>query len=981
MNRVAKRARVVILSVLVSLPAAAPARGQQSVRVWQDSLVLPTYEEGLPDPDPPFDAFVTNGRWNYPYTLRNALTDRRSPHAWRALMLENEYLRCAVLPDLGGHLYSCTDKRNGAELFYANPSIKLTQIAYRGAWAAFGIEFNFPVSHNWMTTSPVDFAITHNDDGSASIHVGNIDRPYGTQWMVTLTLRPDRAVLEQHTTLYNRSDVRNRFYWWTNAAVRVWDDSRILYPMRYTASHGFRDIDTWPVDGTGNDLSVVGNHRYGPVSRFSHGSREPFMAVWHPHTKAGVVHWSSPVDLPAKKIWSWGSNPDGLDWRRALSDDSSAYVEIQAGIFRNQETYGFLEPGETIRFSEYWMPVRDLGGVSRANPDAILSLAPDSAADSTTVALEVTRRLPGAVLFVRRYARLLELRRLDLGPDSVFRLRVDGAACCTTVELRDSAEAIVLAHTDGEYDVTPDSLIRTGPVPAPAPLPEPDRNDGDWAATGEERERQGDRLGALETYRAGLARFPASAALSKDAGRLLVILKRFDEAVAPLGAVLDRVSNDREASYYLGLALLQTGDTARARLELEKAQSYGTYRAAARHSLAALAARHGDLGRALTLLDTALAESPFDTRAANLRVALLRADGQTRAALARLDALRRLDPAGSMPRYEGTRLGQADPALWAHLAGDPERILEIAVEYVRAGLWADALDLLAREYPEGDGVVREPGTPAPGRYPLIAYYRGFVRESFGQDGDADFDAASRMPATYVFPNRPETFAVLEAALRHDPGDALAHALLGSLHMSGDAVDAAVTEWREALRLDPTMPVLHRNIGYALLRERGDAAAAISTFDQGMRVDPGNVDLYFGMDEALRALDRPAAERADALLRFPDRAAMPSTLVYLLARTLAEADRFDGADALFVNRFFPRREGGTNPRQVWLEVRLARATWLAGQRRCGEARTVVDGLGRPVRGVSFIDDGLRALLETAQFRAAVAAVRTSCPARS
>jgi len=40
-----------------------------------------------------------------------------------------------VLPDLGGHLYGCTDKRNGQQMFYANPSIKLAAIAYRGAWA------------------------------------------------------------------------------------------------------------------------------------------------------------------------------------------------------------------------------------------------------------------------------------------------------------------------------------------------------------------------------------------------------------------------------------------------------------------------------------------------------------------------------------------------------------------------------------------------------------------------------------------------------------------------------------------------------------------------------------------------------------------------------------------------------------------------------------------------------------------------------
>ncbi len=187
-------------------------------------------------------------------------------------------------------------------------------------------------------------------------------------------------MLEQHTSLYNRSDVRHRFYWWTNAGVEVWDDTKILYPMEFTASHGFTVVDTWPIDSAGHDLSVVGNHKYGPVSRFSHGSREPYMGVYHPRTKSGVVHYSSPIDLPSKKLWSWSSDADGLDWRRALSDNNSAYIEIQAGPFRNQETYGFLEPQQTLKFSEYWMPMLDLGGLSRATPDALLNLTPRAGA-------------------------------------------------------------------------------------------------------------------------------------------------------------------------------------------------------------------------------------------------------------------------------------------------------------------------------------------------------------------------------------------------------------------------------------------------------------------------------------------------------------------------------------------------------------------------------------------------------------------------
>ena len=159
--------RAAVAVVMVCALRALSAAPDSPVRVWEDTLELPTYAEGAPNPNPPFDLFALT-RFNYPYTLRDALSDRRTVQRWRALHLENEYLRVTVLPDIGGHLYSCIDKVSGRELFYANPSIKKALIGYRGAWAAFGIEFNFPVSHNWMSMSPVDFALRSGPDAGQS---------------------------------------------------------------------------------------------------------------------------------------------------------------------------------------------------------------------------------------------------------------------------------------------------------------------------------------------------------------------------------------------------------------------------------------------------------------------------------------------------------------------------------------------------------------------------------------------------------------------------------------------------------------------------------------------------------------------------------------------------------------------------------------------------------------------------------------------
>ena len=938
--------------------AAAPA---PAVRVWEGHLELPTYEEGLPDVNPPFDVFETQ-RFNYPYTLRHNLTDRRAVTSWRTLNLENEYLKVVVLPDLGGHLYSCVDKANGADMFYANGSIKKARVSYRGAWTALGIEFNFPVSHNWATVSPVDYALQRNADGSASIWVGNQDRVYGMQWRVALTLHPGQARLEQDVALYNRSDIRHRFYWWNNAGVRVWDDSRIEYPQRFTASHGFREIDTWPVNKAGVDLTVVGNHKFGPVSEFSHGSREPFMGVYHPRTKAGVVHYSSMLDSPTKKFWSWGSDPDGLDWRKALSDDESAYVEVQSGLFRNQETYAFLAPQEQIRFTEYWMPVRAIGGITRANPEATLHLtrtASSAGKVDLQAGLNVTEPVRGGTLVVKDGPTVVRTEPLTLTPAEAAQRTFAGLpeAPRYTVEVKNGAGRVLLTHTEDQFDMLPASEIRLGPQPVRVMPPLDRRSEGDLLEAGADLELNGKRLVAWDTYAEGRKRFPESLGVLKAAGRLAVDLSRFTEAAVLLETALARDTTDPEVQYYLGLAHEGLGQDAKARGEFEAAHHFRDFRAPALLKLAQADARAGDFAGALARLNEGMRTSPDAVRAGALEVALLRRAGRTSEAARRLRAWRAVDPTSSWLRYEAVRLGTPDAALWDHLGADPDRVLDLASEYIAAGLYADALDLLDRRYPAVGGLQTEPGAVAPQDHPEVVYYRGYVREKQGGSGRADYAAASKLSARYVFPSRALSLAVLARALAANPQDATAHFLLGTLLLASGRAPDAVQEWQEARRLDKTLPVLHRNLGRTLLQIQNDVEGALAVFMEGMSADPTNVDLYQGADQAMSLLGRPTAERIAALSRYPDRASMPTELLQRLALALAEDGRAEEAKALLSGRFFAREEGGTNVRQVFVEVRLQEALALARAGRGTDALAIVEGLGREVPGFAFTKDGM------------------------
>jgi tetratricopeptide (TPR) repeat protein len=313
----------------------------------------------------------------------------------------------------------------------------------------------------------------------------------------------------------------------------------------------------------------------------------------------------------------------------------------------------------------------------------------------------------------------------------------------------------------------------------------------------------------------------------------------------------------------------------------------------------------------------------------------------------------------------------------AHLAADPERILEIATDYMRFGLYDDALDVLSLQYPSGTKVIGEPGVLHPGTYPLIAYYRGFCRYALGKDGSADFAAASGMPTNYVFPNRPESFAILHRAIEVAPNDATAHFLLGSLYLSGGMSEPALQEWETTRRIKPAIPTLHRNMAYAMLKSAESPERAIELFREGVQYDSRNVDLYLGLEEAMEKAGRPANERARALQEFPELQSAPAVLVFRLVRLLSDAGDFDEAERQLANRFFPREEGGANVRDLYITLKLKRAQSIAAQGQCPSALDIVRHLGEPVRGLSFTSKGLDPSISSAASQQAVEEIHAIC----
>jgi hypothetical protein len=989
----------IVLSSGLALLAAAPQPA--AVRVWAASMALPTYAEGPANPNPPFDLFAF-GRFNYPYPIRDALTDTRETVTWRTLHLENEYLRLTVLPDLGGHIYSSLDKRTNREMFYANTAIKKALIGYRGAWAAFGVEFNFPVSHNWVSMSPVDFATMQHPDGSGSIWVGNTDQVYGSRWRVELRLQPGHAVVEQKVDLYNASDVRHRYYWWSNAAVQVWDDSRLVYPTELMGTHGFTRIEPWPIDQQGRDMSVIRNQTSGPVSLFTYRTREPFVGVYHPRTNSGTAHVASPAELPVHKVWSWGNDRDAATWRTALSDDDSAYIELQAGLFRNQETYAFLEPQESVRFTENWLPVRDLGGITRANVDAVLHME-RAGAGRLRLALDVTRDIPDARVVVTHQGASLIDTKIALSPREVWRAEVGvPTADPAVLSVSDSAGRVVVEHREKTFDLTPASDVRVGPVPdARAAAAFRPGTAADFVDVGQTHELEGRRLSALATYQAGLEQYPTNVQLLKATGRLAVVLgwteaqpeaSGANGAIAWLEAAHKGHATDFEVQYYLGLALTASGRRADARLHLESAQRFRATRVPATLQLARLSASEGDFPEALRQIRIAAAEAPRATAIGAIELSLLRRLDRLPEARERARYWLAIDPASSLLRYESVAAGVADESLWPHLGADANRVLDLVDHYLSQGNAQDALALLDRRYPRVEPPAREPGAVLPHESPLFAYYRGFVRGLAGEDAEAAYREARSLAMSYVFPSRRWSYDVLRAALKAKRDDQTARFLLGSLYLASGLVEPAIAEWQQVRRAGAAIPTLHRNLALALLAgapssrrsaeraEADDMKEALRVLEEGTSADPQNVEVYLTLDGVLSAVHAAPRDRVSALRRFPTPDRMPSSMIFRLALALAESGDENGAERLFHGRFFPREEGGTNVRAVYTQVRIASARVAADAGRCPAALGILDSLPREQKELAFTTGGLADAVAAPSLVRQVAAIEWTCGRR-
>jgi tetratricopeptide (TPR) repeat protein len=325
-----------------------------------------------------------------PYLMQDNYTRQRQSGQVPIAQIENAALRAVFYPSLGGRMISLYDKCGQRELLFDNPVLQFANLAIRNAWFSGGVEFNGPLyGHSLLTCSPVFVGKVQTPRGPL-LRLYEFDRALETTWQVDVFLQPGDDRLWVHVKAINPNTHDVSFYWWTNIAVPLKHDTRVLSPIDYALSHSLAGNSrlAFPVFD-GFDGSYPMNYPYYKSVFFRKpGSQKPWSACLDGQGR-GLSHVSTPT-LFGRKFFTWGTGRGGKRWTDFLSEDGKGhYIEIQGGVTPTQLQTRPLKAGASIEWTECISPLA---------MDAKAAHDPDYFAACAAAGRVINERVPDAAL-------------------------------------------------------------------------------------------------------------------------------------------------------------------------------------------------------------------------------------------------------------------------------------------------------------------------------------------------------------------------------------------------------------------------------------------------------------------------------------------------------------------------------------------------------------------------------------------------------
>lgn len=429
-----------------------------SITVYEEMITLPTYpiwDYLVEQTDPIYNILV-----HYFNRLEfEADAPTPTPVDYKAVVLENGYLRLTFLPELGGRLYSAVVKATGQEIFYQNPVIKPSRYGglepYEANWwlATGGMEWAYPTQeHGYRWGVSWEYEVTRTATGATITLSDTAPDRVGAE--VSLTLPANSAVFTVTPRLINPMSKTVPVQFWLNAALTLGSGSmspetQFILPTEEITIHS-RGEEGWPVPEAQEEISwpmvdKIDLRDYGQWANylgfFVPDLEAPFVGAYNPETDLGVIRLIEPGTVPGTKLFAFGSSfPD-----RSYTDDESQYFEIwggaNAGFWPEDDI--LVATGEMLQWQEQWWPVAGLGGITWANPDVALEV--EQTGDDYVLSVLVPRPME-ITLTVLAHGTPIQNETVSANPAEPVQLDFSAPTRPIRVEITGGDGTILLNH-------------------------------------------------------------------------------------------------------------------------------------------------------------------------------------------------------------------------------------------------------------------------------------------------------------------------------------------------------------------------------------------------------------------------------------------------------------------------------------------------------------------------------------------------------
>lgn len=864
----------------------------------KSKITIPTYGIGNPEPLPLFfekRPYQGASGKVYPIPYTSAISDKKEDKDYNGYILENDYIRVELLPELGGKIHSAYDKTSDYDFIYHNKVIKPAMVGLAGPWISGGIEFNWPQHHRPTTFMPLDTA-EGESDGKQAVFMGEIDYFHQMKGMVAVSVDREHSYVQADVTVYNSTPLPHPFMWWANLAVEVNEDYKVVFPpdVEYVNDHDRRAVLEWPKAkgvyqtarpfnyGDGTDIHTFSACKVPSSFMIARGQSDfDFVSGYNTERDCGTVTIANHHVAPGKKLWTWGDGDFGAKWCSNLTDDGSKYVELMTGCYTdNQPDFTWIAPYETKTFSQYWYPIKAIGEPKNATIEGACNLEKTPEGWKIGFYSTSARKDCRIALLVDGVAVFSDVA--DVCPKQAYVKTVNVDAENPMLVITDSKGYEILSYTPVERGVkTPINPRKPALPPKEIPSVEELYLNGIHL-----RQYKHFAYCPEDYFKEGLARDPGDSRCNAAMGDYYLERGQWQQAADHYTKALERLTirnanpYDTEPYYKRAICKLRMGELDEAYNDAYAAVWSYPQRSAGYYLLAKLEAKKGNREKAVDFLRKSLETNEKHLLAVYM-MGLLTGEEDLR-----------------------EKMEKADPLFFGgmHLV---KNAVHFGVELIDFGLYEEARDVLLQA---DDGAMK-------------FYWLAYVEKLLGNEELAGGYISQGDASSWVceFPCRTESLAVLEAA-----GTAMADYYRGLILYSKERYEEAVDAWEKTVAEIAFAPA-YRNLALGCFDHLNRQADALAYLEKAHELMPESDRIFFELTQMHRSLNLPLAERLAFYDANPDLVAKRDDCTLAHSVLCTVAGDYKRAKEILQDHVFHTYEGGEGnltQHHAWLQYLIA-----------------------------------------------------------